>query len=300
MAMVQLKPNFFVVGAAKAGTTSLFSYISQHPDVFAPVRKEMKYFSFMENFNGPGDKEIERTLIRSYEEYLEYYRAEKEYGAVGDVSPDYLYHSGETIKNILEKIGRKAKIIIILRNPSDRAYSFYRHMLLKGHEKLSFQEALAAEEEREKQGWRWSWLYRKSSFYFDAVSAYLSSFDEVLILRYEELKENPLGMMKKVYRFLGVDEEFKPEVEKIHNESPKNRFMINLTASNSGMKRMLRKLMNPTRRRKIKEQLVSISNKIFPTENHDGEVRHILATESVEAVQKLERLLGVSLEEWKH
>jgi len=146
-------PNFIVVGAAKSGTTSLFHYLNQHPDVFIPDKKECRFFSQMPGgFKGPGDEHVNETIIRTYSEYLELFKEAKSETALGDVSPDYMFYYQNSIKNIKETLGQ-VKIIIVLRNPVFRAFSQYMHFRRDGRENLSFEEALTQEESRQNQGW---------------------------------------------------------------------------------------------------------------------------------------------------
>ena len=155
-------PNFIVIGAPKSGTTSLFYYLGQHPDIYLPVRKELHFFSYEElskRNHGPGDAEIVGNLCATYEQYVAHYRDVKTERAIGEVSPSYLYYSAsaERIYSMLGSI----KIIAILRNPIDKAYSQYMHLKRDGREDLDFTHALREECRRQGMGWSDIWYYAK-------------------------------------------------------------------------------------------------------------------------------------------
>ena len=134
------KPNFLIVGAAKSGTTSLFHYLKQHPEVFMPDLKEPQ-FLVCEKIKGRLHKYIDSAA-----EYYELFEKSTEKCA-GEASVFYLYYFEEAIKNIKKELGSDVKIIIVLREPVSRAISAYEHVLRNNpKEKLSFKEALLKKE----------------------------------------------------------------------------------------------------------------------------------------------------------
>lgn len=150
-------PNFLVVGAVKSGTTSLYRYLLQHPEIGMGSRKVGKFFSQMyDNFNGPGDHLVKESITKTFDEYKKFYAQVGNKKAVGDVSPDYLYYYDKSIKAIKSYLGNNVKIIIILRNPSDKSYSQYSHLVRGGRETVCFEDALEKENERMDQGWEWT------------------------------------------------------------------------------------------------------------------------------------------------
>src|SRR3954462_1224231 len=121
------KPNFLIVGAAKSGTTSLFEYLRGHPDVFMPDVKEASYFA------GAG--------VKNEADYLALFREAGPARAVGEASGAYLYLP-DTARAIHDLLGPRVRIIVILRNPIDMAYSLWGHMVREGGEQLGFFDAL--------------------------------------------------------------------------------------------------------------------------------------------------------------
>src|SRR6056297_715161 len=171
-------PDFLVVGASKSGTSSIYHYLKQHPDIFlSDEQKEGRYFSRMKgNFNGPGDSGINEYIIPDIEHYRPLFNNHSNEKAVGDISPEYLYFHQQAIPLIKKILGDETKIIIILRSPVERAFSGYMHFKRDKRESLSFEEALEKEEERLNNNWIWAWQYKNSGLYYKQVKAYLDNF----------------------------------------------------------------------------------------------------------------------------
>jgi hypothetical protein len=201
-------PNLYVVGAPKCGTTSLHYYLGQHADVFVSQKKELHYFSKDElwrNSNGPGDKYALRTVTMSDVEYLDHFQSARGFQYRVDVSPSYLFYDA-TSGRIAQK-SPEAKIIVMLRNPSQRAYSQYLHLVRDTREVLTFGEALDAEHDRSLQGWSDMWRYVDSSLLAGSVRNYMAVFgsSNVFVIFSEELSTEPTEVLNQLWRFLGLD-----------------------------------------------------------------------------------------------
>ena len=143
-------PNFLIVGAAKAGTTSLFEYLGEHPQIFTPAKKEPKFFSYgcyPSPLKGPGDDLVESQIVKNFDEYKKLFDNSDAYPLRGEASPDSLYYWNGAIPKIKKILG-DVKIIIMIRNPANRAFSNYMHLIRDGRETLNFEAALDAEEYR--------------------------------------------------------------------------------------------------------------------------------------------------------
>lgn len=207
-------PNFLIVGAMNAGTTAIFYYLNQHKDVFIPEIKECSFFSNLEKhpyspFKRDNDMH-NTTNLHDYENLFA--RSEKK--MKGDVSPDYLYYYQETISNILAVLGKDVKIIIVLRDPVERAYSnyfhhrrsavsYYVHQPRDRRFNISFEEYLVAEDHFPEET-TYYWFPKKTGLYCHAVAAYLEAFSNVQILFFEDYVADTMFIMSEIFDFLGV------------------------------------------------------------------------------------------------
>ena len=210
-------PNTFIIGAAKSGTTSLYDYLRQHPDVFMSPVKEPCYFAYAENppeMAGPGDEESNREsgVVYTPENYQALFSGATTESVIGEASPVYLYD--KDAPRLLHEQCPNASLIAVLRNPIVRAHSHYLQLVQSGREPLEdFGAALDAEDDRVAAGWEWSWHYRRMGFYGEQLARYLEVYDrdQLHVYRFGELTEDPLGFAQTVYRALGVDPSFEPD-----------------------------------------------------------------------------------------
>ena len=198
----------FVVGAPKCGTTSLYEYLGQHPDVFVSAKKELHYYTratLHAHASGPGDSLVLNKIVETEEEYLSHFAKSAHHSRIVEVSPSYLFNH-EVAKDI-HGDSPDAYIIAILRDPAHRAYSQWRHQRRSLQEDLSFPDALAAEQSRIDAGWSDAWRYVDSSKYAPGISTYIDVFgrERVHVIATEELLTNPEAVMSETFRFIGVD-----------------------------------------------------------------------------------------------
>jgi hypothetical protein len=227
-------PNLFVVGSAKTGTTSIYELLSKHPDIFVPKLKELNFMAFENdgpNLEGPGDKEHGAAFsITKIDKYLDQYSGwEKQTWAL-DCSPAYLYFKSAPYR--IKKYSSEAKIIIVLRNPVECAFSMYAMMKRDRREpEKSFYKAFKKSTERLHQGWEWAWDYAGYFLFYEQVKRYLECFDKnaLLILRYEYLRDVPDEFVKTLFSFLGISD-CDGSLNSIHtNTAPTRRQMMNET-----------------------------------------------------------------------
>jgi len=221
--------DFLIVGAAKAGTTTLFEALGKHPEIFIPQRKECRYFSCMPgDFAGPLPIAA-NEIIRTPQEYRNLFSRAKPRQLRGDISPEYLYYHRRAVPKILNEVNAQVPIIIILRNPIDRAYSNYLMKVRERQETLNFEAALEVEGERLAAHWAWGWGYVDVGLYAEQVKAYLDNFERVLLMLFEEdiVTGRATG---KILDFLGI-EALHQGPDNVHvNVSgyPKNRILHRL------------------------------------------------------------------------
>ena len=235
--------DFLVVGAAKSGTTTLFEALNEHPQIFISHRKECRYFSCVSveidgHNSAPPDKRV-----KSLEEYLGLFKMAKPGQLCGDISLDYLYFHHNAVPKILNEVGPALPIIIVLRNPINRAYSHYFGNLRIGEETMSFEDALVAEEERRANNRNWGLNYVNAGLYAGQVKAYKESFERVLLLLFEEDVVTGRAT-EKVLRFLDLASF--PTSRDIHANAsgrPVNRWLYRVMMDDL----IVRKIKNVTR-----------------------------------------------------
>ena len=142
-------PDFIIPGAAKSGTTSLYQILNQHPDIFFPKsKKEPFYFSFGGEKPNYEDEQFNAIPVYQTDDYLNLYTEADDSQICGDASTSYLYLHEESIANMKKLYGddlAEVKVIIILRNPVDRAFSHYTYLVRNGFENRPFEEAILPE-----------------------------------------------------------------------------------------------------------------------------------------------------------
>lgn len=189
-------PDFVVIGTQRGGTTSLYRYLAGHPDVVAAWRKEVHYFD------------------RYYSKGIDWYRAHfplrDEEGVVGEASPSYLFHPAAPTR--ARATIPAAQIIVLLRNPVDRAYSHYQMKVRRGVETLPFAEAIEREPERlgdseELAGTAWRhFSYVARGEYANQLDRWLGCFprEQLLVLKSEEFFQQPEQVLHETLAFLGL------------------------------------------------------------------------------------------------
>ncbi len=215
-------PSFFILGAARCGTSSLYQYLKQHPNIYMSPVKEPCFFC--ETFQ----------VIKNPVEYARLFEASQNQAQIGEASHVYLTNpaSAGTLRNFFPK----AKFVLILRHPADRAYSLYHQMRRWGYETItSFEKALETEERRFYSKWFhrhcnqyiYNFFYFRSGLFGDQIERYFRLFDrtQFYIITLSQLKEAPLSTIQGIYAFLGVEKEFKPEI-KVFNKGQTSRWPL--------------------------------------------------------------------------
>lgn len=198
----ELWPNFFVVGAAKAGTTSLYALLRQHPDVFMSRPKEPHHFG---QVSPPHQLRWHFDAYTDSARYLALFKQARGFKAIGEASTSYLWHP-EVPARIRRQLPH-ARIVILLRDPIERAYSHYLMHVREGIQKLGFYEALREDLRRTEWSWGISHFYIGKGRYAEQVRRYLDIFgpDKVKIVLFDHFKRDPRGRLFEIVRFLGLD-----------------------------------------------------------------------------------------------
>lgn len=296
-------PNFLIIGAAKSGTTALHSYLRQHPDIYMPEKKELSYFSHSITVPNIPRLYLEEE-IRSFDEYESYFSHATKEKAVGEASPMYLYNKIASVR--IKSLIPQCKIIVILRNPIDRAYSAYLHAVRDWREPAKdFYEALDLEPKRIKEGWSILYHYVNAGLYSQQLERYYSSFpsENIRVFLFEDLLSNPIMLFKDIFSLLGVDPNFEPDMTNHPNVSGtiKSRsyhsFMERLFVNDNPIKAISRVLVPKKIRQAAMLSLRSIN---MEKQKIPDEYRQTLSVKFAEEIYSLQRLIGRDLSEWRN
>jgi hypothetical protein len=211
-------PNLFIVGAAKAGTTSLSRYLDEHPDVYMSAMKEPHFFSHIEP-----DPKLAPFFphVKDATAYLALFSNSGRARVRGEASTSYLTHEG--VATSIKEISPEAKIVIMLRDPISRAFSHYWNDVREGIESRSFTQAVEEELSGPPGRWGVSSLYVDCGFYAERVGRYLDTFgDSVLVLVFEEFVADPAAHLERTLRFLDLD----PVSPSVRDFEPHNVFAL--------------------------------------------------------------------------
>ncbi|OGF53200.1 MAG: hypothetical protein A2Z21_05560 [Candidatus Fraserbacteria bacterium RBG_16_55_9] len=296
-------PNFLIIGAPRSGTTMLYEGLKQHPEIYMSSDKEPWFFALEGNkepFRGPRDLQG----VRDLEEYRALFRGARGKKAIGEASTLYLY-SPEAPHRIQQHIPH-VKLIASLRNPVDRAYSNFLQHVAQGREAEDFEAALNAEEERMKRGWAPFWCYRRMGFYAEQLSRYMALFhsEQLLVFLYEDIERDLLGVSRKIFQFLGVDEAFMPDLSVMRNVSgiPKNqlahRVVDALLTGARPVKAFLRPLLPRGLRWHLIARLTDLKNRNLVKPPLAPEMRKKLIQVYRGDILKLQELIQRDLSSW--
>ncbi|ADU96637.1 sulfotransferase [Thermovibrio ammonificans HB-1] len=274
-------PNFLIVGVPKAGTTSVYYWLNQHPQVYMSPIKEPHYFSQIGN----------EDHVNSWEDYVKLFSdVNTEHLAIGEASTSYFHFYKRAIPLIKKHLG-SPKIIVILRNPVERAWSHYMYYRKLGRESNSVNIIVTNSYTCKEEPWGIKNPYIELSFYSEALEAYLDSFANVKVMFYDDLKHRPHDFIKELYEFLDVDSDFMPgfEVRNISGE-PRNK-LIGFLLSNSLSQKIIPRIPYVI---KAPFRKILLKKKDMPKE-----IKRELLNIYLEDIEKVEKLLGVNLEHWK-
>lgn len=212
---LRMLPDFVIIGAQKGGTTSLYSYLITHPSIGGAARKELNFFD-QNYYKGIAwyRSQFPTTMRKYYVEHMQ-----KLPFITGEASPNYFPHPHAAKR--LAKLLPQVKLIALLRNPVDRAYSQYRHNISRGLDTLSFAEAIAREEERTKEErekvegnehifnhtyQRYNYIAR--GLYADQLEQWYGYFpkEQFLLLTSDDFYKDPNALVKEALHFLGIPE----------------------------------------------------------------------------------------------
>ncbi len=307
------RPNFFIVGAPKCGTTALYDQLRQHPEVFmpgsggadptgVPREKEPHYFGSDLRFQ-PGTRPVE-----SLEAYRSLFAGAVGHRRIGEASTWYLYSARAPME--IRAFAPEARVIIMLRHPVDFIEALHAQRLVNGTETIrDLDEALDAEGDR-REGRRLPRTYRlrQGLYYREAarfsvqVRRYLDVFgrDRVNVALLDDFKRDAGGTYRRVLEFLGLDPSFQPVVSVV-NPSKEVRSPVLQAALATPpplLRGVARRVLGTTWRRAIKQRLRAGNVRVGGRRGMDPGLRRRLEAEFRPEVERLEALLDRDLGEW--
>jgi len=292
------KIDFFVIGAARCGTTSLYHYLKQHPDIYLPNIKELNHFSQVESLDredylAPKPGVLYHTkILNDGAGYEKVFDGAHPHQKKGDIRPAYIGKT-ETAQRIFEH-NPKAKIVVSLRNPIHRAFSHYLMNVSVGYE-TNDTFALALKDEK-KQIWGGGNLYLEWSSYYIGLKTYIDTFgpENVLILIFEDWIKDKKGMLKRLFEFLEVSTTVSIDLEEQFNQKKGYKYLKALNFfRNPNIKQPIKRLLPQTWLDTLKDVLFG-PKEINETINL--EVYERLRGHFQEEVRQLESLTGLPLE----
>jgi Sulfotransferase family len=298
--------KLFIVGAAKSGTTVLWSWLRSHPDVFFPDFKEPHYFSFQNGrrVGGPEmDPHYKNKITTTLEAYQSLYQNCKHGQILGDASPGYLYH--EHAAEIIKSYDPDAKIICVLRNPVDRAFSQFLHHVRDGLEQTSnFSEALNLEEARIRNGWWWGFHYAKAGNYFGQWTKYCEFFKphQRLLIFFDDLEKHPEKVYLQICQFLEISPQNDMKFDLRVNDTsqiklvPKYGRLYRMLEHGSYFSHLMHQLFPLRTTKWVRRCLMSLNQVKKPTLS--PEVRQRLYIYYKEDIEKLSEFVGTNLSHW--
>ena len=299
-------PDFFLVGAPKAGTSALHAALAQHPQLYLSPVKEPKYFLCdgappTANQRGPGDAHSAQEWIWRRDRYEALFDAAPPGSVRGESTPFYLYDR-DAHARIAQRVP-DARIVAIVRDPVDRAYSNWMHLWSDGLEpEADFARAWALEDERIAAGYAPFWHYRRLGRYGEQIASLRTHFDadQIHVLRYRDLVDRPDGALADIGAFLGV------EPIPLAPPAPEN---VKPFVADTARTRLLARAVRtgaaagayapPEVWRQLSRPLLGALHAGGATRPKlDPEVRRELVQEFVEDVALLESLTGESYQDW--
>lgn len=250
-------PNFLIIGAGKSGTTSVYQAIKQHPDIFMSAVKEPNFFALegQEKITGydkedPDGFNFYPWAVTNLKDYHKLFEDVENQKAIGESSTMYQYMP-KAPQNIKKHIP-EAKLIAIFRNPADRLYSRYLHLVRENRPPTpNFEDCF----ERGNLWWQKNDLIQEG-FYYSHMKRYFELFDasQIKIMLYEDLRQKPVEFMQELFEFLGVDHSFVPDMSVQYNVSGKikNKYVDLIIGQQSLIRRGLEKI-SPTLIQNVRE-----------------------------------------------
>jgi hypothetical protein len=279
--LVNILPNFLVIGAAKSGTTSLHHYLREHPQIYLPRIKEINYFAYTPE--RPRGRQYWATTL---DEYAAHFREAAGLKAVGEVTPAYM-NSPVAAANIARELP-DVRLVAILRDPADRAYSRYLMNQRAGQDLPPFDQIIPQRDHP----------MIREGMYYDRLKPYFDQFprERIKVLRYDDLQQRFAGMFRELLEFLEVDPDYLPDGTVRHAQGVRFRSKALQSLKSSRLMRFHLKPMIPAallnRLVKAKARTAVAPPKLTV------EQRSRLVDIYRDDIDRLQQLVGMDLSAW--
>jgi hypothetical protein len=303
-----MMPDFLIIGAARAGTTTLYYSLKSHPGFFLPEIKEPRFFSFRDNpprFINPASGQLIRAIFSDIDDYAKLFQEARAEQLLGEASTSYLYTSATTIRNIKELYGsdaKRLKIIAIIRNPIERTWSQYQLHRRDKIEPLLFEEAISHDVVRKRLQEKWPIGYDYIGFgtYSNQLRDFLDAFPTIKILLYDDLKKDSEQTVDNIFHFLGVDHSLRSGKVVKYNVTgvPKNRLAevaANFIYQPNPIKQIAMKIVPNYVRYQAR---VRFGTLLFNKNEIPSKIFNSLSTIFEKDVRETGKLIGRNLDHW--
>lgn len=307
--MEMILPNFLVIGAGKSGTTSLYEYLNEHPEVFMSEIKETNFFALEDEQlispdNDPEQMKHYPWSVTRYKTYQNLFQKVKNEKAIGEVSPMYLY-SQKAAKSIKKRLPN-VKLIALLREPVDRLYSRYLHL---ARENRTPSNHFADSLDPSSIWWKRNDLVQEG-FYYSHLDTYYKLFskEQIKVVLYDDFRLNPKQVLKEIYQFIGVEDSFSPDLKTSYNVSGLivNPKLDQLIGQNSILKAWindhlpsLAKLL--TKQKKVKKWVNKMRKSNLRKPTLSNALRKEISTKIYHSeIEKLQLLIDRDLTHWQY
>ncbi len=298
-AIFETLPNFFILGAAKSGTTTLAELLRRHPQVFLPFDKEPMFFS-RDAFYTRGPDWYART----------FFQGAAGFPARGEASPHYL-HWSETAAPRLKGVYRDepARFILIFREPAQRAYSWYWNMIKEGREDQPFEQALALEDQRLndqvetlRAAGSMQYGYARGGCYAGLLEPFLARFprENFLFLLQEDLREEAFeSAWTRLLAFLNVDMSV-PAIPEARNPAalPRSRRLQQVMTGSGRLKEWIKRILPQQARYRFKSAVLAANARVTQYPPMRPETERALRLRFQAENRRLEEIIGRDLSSW--
>ncbi len=290
-------PNFLIFGVQKAGTTSVYNYLKQHPEVYLSPIKEPNFLEKDWDKLAAEGRQFKPRQIVTFEQYSNLFEGVSNEIAIGEISPNYLFHHQTSIIQIKRYVPN-SKLIAILRNPVERAISDYLMHVREAQSNTPLKEQIQYKANK-------SFVILKG-YYYEQVKHYFQEFsrEQVSIFLYDDLRKDSQKFLQEIYKTIEVNPNFeadtsqKSQVAQLPKNEGINKLLVRKNPIRSLSATLLKPLLSEEKRQKIRSFLISMNSKSKDEIDSLEEEKELLLNLYREDILKLQDLLDRDLSAW--